>query len=114
MNNNNLKPTDYTLKDSSLPRFKPTRRSSPETENSLFKMLDSVVNALEQSLGKRTYLCGNPDCGALKIFHSNGVTEFALRIMAWLCTKVGRLDQSLHGYGCGQMCIVRGPISISL
>ena len=71
MNNNNLKPTDDTIKDSALPRFKPTKRLSPETENSLLKMLDSVVNGLEQSLGKRTYLCGNPDCGALIIFHSN-------------------------------------------
>jgi hypothetical protein len=38
-----------------------------------------------------------------------GVTWFMLRIMAWLCTKDGRLDQSLRGYGYGQMCIVTGP-----
>ena len=39
--------------------------------NHLIKMLDAMVNGLEQSLGKRTYLCGNPDCGTLIIFHSN-------------------------------------------
>jgi predicted amidophosphoribosyltransferase len=33
-------------------------------------MLDSIVNGLEGSLGKRTYLCGNPDCGTLIIFHT--------------------------------------------
>ncbi len=35
-------------------------------------MLDPVVKALEGSLGKRTYLCGNPDCGTLIIFHTSG------------------------------------------
>ena len=36
-----------------------------------------------------------------------GVTEFMLRIMAWLCTK----DVSHYGHGNdnGQMCIVTGP-----
>ena len=29
------------------------------------------------------------------------VTEFMLRIMAWLCTKDGRRNQGLHGYGYG-------------
>jgi hypothetical protein len=38
-----------------------------------------------------------------------GVTRFMLRIMAWLCTKDGRADQSLRGYGYDQMCIVTGP-----
>ena len=31
----------------------------------------TVVSGLEGSLGKRTYLCGNPDCGTLIIFHNN-------------------------------------------
>ena len=43
--------------------FKPIKRPSAETDNSLIKMLDSIVKGLEGSLGKRTYLCGNPDCG---------------------------------------------------
>jgi hypothetical protein len=38
-----------------------------------------------------------------------GVTEFMLRLMAWLCTNLRRLDQSLHGNVNGQMCIVTGP-----
>ena len=36
-----------------------------------------------------------------------GVTEFMLRIMAWLCTKDER--QYGHGNDNGQMCIVTGP-----
>ena len=71
MNDNNLKPSNDAIKDSALPNFKPTKRASPETDNHLIKMLDAMVNGLEQSLGKRTYLCGNPDCGTLIIFHSN-------------------------------------------
>jgi predicted RNA-binding Zn-ribbon protein involved in translation (DUF1610 family) len=68
---NNLKASNDANKDSGLPSFKPTKRVSPETDNHLIKMLDAMVNGLEQSLGKRTYLCGNPDCGALIIFHSS-------------------------------------------
>jgi len=72
MNNvNNLKASNDANKDSKLPSFKPTKRVSPETDNHLIKVLDAMVNGLEQSLGKRTYLCGNPDCGTLIIFHSN-------------------------------------------
>jgi len=70
VNNDNIKPDDK-MKNSSLPRFKPIKRPSAETENPLVKMLDSIVSGLEQSTGKRTYLCGNPDCGTLIIFHSN-------------------------------------------
>lgn len=70
MNNNNLKP-DEKIKESSLSKFKPIKRPSVDTENPLLKVLDSMVSGLEQSMGKRTYLCGNPDCGTLIIFHSN-------------------------------------------
>jgi hypothetical protein len=38
-----------------------------------------------------------------------GVTEFMLRMMAWLCTNDGRLEESRHGNDNGQMCIVTGP-----
>ena len=37
----------------------------------MVKVLESIVSGLEGSLGKRTYLCGNPDCGTLIIFHTN-------------------------------------------
>ena len=67
MNDNNLKASDDAIKDSGLSSFKPTKKSSPESENSLIKMLDAIVNAL----GKHTYLCGNPNCGALIIYHKN-------------------------------------------
>jgi len=70
VNNDNIKRNDE-IKDSSLPRIKPIKRPSAESENPLVKMLDSIVSGLEQSMGKRTYLCGNPDCGTLIIFHSN-------------------------------------------
>jgi predicted RNA-binding Zn-ribbon protein involved in translation (DUF1610 family) len=59
------------IRDSSMPRIKPLKRPSAETDNPLVKMLDSIISGLEHSTGKRTYLCGNPDCGTLIIFHSN-------------------------------------------
>jgi predicted RNA-binding Zn-ribbon protein involved in translation (DUF1610 family) len=71
MNDNNLKPKSDASKDPALLKFKPTKRTSAETDNHLIKTLDSVVSGLEHSFGKRTYLCGNPDCGALIIVHSN-------------------------------------------
>ena len=70
MNDNNLKHKNDSSKDPALPKFKPTKRTSAETDNHLIKMLDSLVSGLEQSFGKRTYLCGNLDCGALIIVHS--------------------------------------------
>jgi hypothetical protein len=70
VNNNNLKP-DGKINESALPRFKPTKRPSVDMENPLLKMLDSMIGGLEQSMGKRMYLCGNPGCGTLIIFHSN-------------------------------------------
>jgi endogenous inhibitor of DNA gyrase (YacG/DUF329 family) len=70
MENSNSKPDDAKIKDG-LGQYKPIKRPSADTDNPLVKMLDSVVNGLEQSLGKRTYLCGNPDCGTLIIFHKN-------------------------------------------
>ena len=60
MINNNLRHCNDAIKDAALPSFKPTKRVSPETDNHLIKMLDAMVNGLEQSLGKRIYLCGNP------------------------------------------------------
>ena len=48
--NNNLKHSNDAIKDSALPSFKPTKRVSPETDNHLIKMLDAMVNGLEQSL----------------------------------------------------------------
>jgi len=69
MNDNNLKPNSDASKDPALPRFKPSKRSSSDTDSHLLKMLEG----LEHSLGKHTYVCGNPNCGALIIFHSNEV-----------------------------------------
>ena len=69
MNDNNLKPSSDASKDPALPKFKPTKKSSHDTDDHLTNMLEG----LEHSLGKHTYLCGNPDCGALIIFHSNEV-----------------------------------------
>ena len=70
MRNDNIKRNDK-IRDSSSPRIKPLKRPSAEADNPLVKMLDSIVSGLEHSTGKRTYLCGNPDCGTLIIFHSN-------------------------------------------
>ncbi len=70
MDNNNSK-SDTTIKDASVGRYKPMKRLSAETDNSFVKILDSIVSGLEGSLGKRTYLCGNPNCGTLIIFHAN-------------------------------------------
>lgn len=67
MENSNSKPDDAKIKDE-LGRYKPIKRPSADIDNPL---VNSIVNGLEQSLGKRTYLCGNPDCGTLIIFHKN-------------------------------------------
>ena len=71
MENNNQGTKESDIKDTSSKRFKPIKRPSAETDNSLIKMLDSIVKGLEGSLGKRTYLCGNPDCGTLITFHTS-------------------------------------------
>ena len=70
MSNDNIK-RDDKIRDSSSPRIKPLKRPSAGSDNPLVKMLDSIISGLEHSTGKRTYLCGNPDCGTLIIFHSN-------------------------------------------
>jgi hypothetical protein len=70
VNNDNSKRNDE-IKGSPLPKFKPIKRPFDETHNPLVKMLDTIVSGLEQTLGRHTYLCGNPDCGTLIIFHSN-------------------------------------------
>ena len=67
MNDNNLKPSTDESKDPALPKFKPTKKSSHDTDDHLTNTLEW----LQHSLGKNTFLCGNPDCGALIIFHSN-------------------------------------------
>jgi hypothetical protein len=70
VNNDNSKRNDE-IKGSPLPKFKPIKRPFDETHNPLVKMLDTIVSGLEQTLGRHTYLCGNPECGTLIIFHSN-------------------------------------------
>lgn len=70
MDNNNSK-SDTNIKDASVGRYRAVKRPSAETDNPFVKMLDSIVSGLEGSLGKRSYLCGNPDCGTLIIFHTN-------------------------------------------
>jgi len=70
MDNNNSK-SDTNIKDALVGRYKAVKRPSAETDNSMVKVLDSIVSGLEGSLGKRSYLCGNPDCGTLIIFHTN-------------------------------------------
>lgn len=70
MDSNNSK-SDPNIKDASIARYKAVKRPSAETDNPFFKMLDSIVSGLEGSLGKRSYLCGNPDCGTLIVFHTN-------------------------------------------
>src|SRR6476620_5922460 len=68
----NVKPKSSSdIKDASVRRFKPLKRHPAETDNTMIKVLDSIVSGLEGSLGKRTYICGNPDCGSLITFHSN-------------------------------------------
>jgi hypothetical protein len=71
MDNKNPGMNREDVEDVSAGRYKPIKRPSAETDNSLIKMLDSIVKGLEGSLGKRTYLCGNPDCGTLIIFHTS-------------------------------------------
>jgi hypothetical protein len=69
-NNDNRRTKDVEIKTGSPRRYRPIKRPSAETDNSLVNMLDSIVKGLEGSLGKRTYLCGNPECGTLIIFHT--------------------------------------------
>lgn len=71
MGTDNSAPDNGNNKELSESRYKPIKRPAPETDNALVKILDSIISGLEQSVGKRTYLCGNPDCGTLIIFHSN-------------------------------------------
>src|SRR6266498_2502612 len=71
MDNNKSNLGDANIKHPSHTRYKPIKRPFPETDNTLVKMSESLINGLEQSLGKRTYLCGNPDCGTLIVFHRN-------------------------------------------
>ena len=71
MDNNNSNPRDAEIKRQSNTRYKPVKRSSPESDKTVIKLLESLIGGVEQSLGKRTYLCGNPDCGTLIVFHSN-------------------------------------------
>jgi hypothetical protein len=70
MDSNNSK-SDTNIKDASVVRYKAVKRPSAETDNPFVKTLDSIVSGLEGSLGKRSYLCGNPDCGTLIVFHTN-------------------------------------------
>ncbi len=63
--------SDTNVKDGQSRRYKPMKKQSTETDNSFLKMLESIVNGLEGSFGKRTYICGNPDCGTVIIFHTN-------------------------------------------
>jgi hypothetical protein len=71
-----------------LTGFKPIKRPSAETDNHLVNMLDFMLNGLEQSMDKRTYLCGNRDCGTLILFHSNG---YALGVGVRLTGKETRI-----------------------
>ena len=70
MENDKSKPTS-DIKDKSVRRYKVLKRPSTDTDNPMVKVLESMVSGLEGSLGKRSYLCGNPDCGTLIIFHNN-------------------------------------------
>ena len=70
MENDKTKPTS-DIKDKSVRRYKVLKRLPTDTDNPMVKVLESIVSGLEGSLGKRTYLCGNPDCGTLIIFHTN-------------------------------------------
>jgi hypothetical protein len=70
MDNDKTKPTS-DIKDASVKRFKVLKRPTTDTDNPMVKVLESIVSGLEGSMGKRSYLCGNPDCGTLIIFHTN-------------------------------------------
>jgi len=70
MNDNKSKADDADTGNAPLPRYKVTKRPAAITDNSMVKILDSIVSGWEGSLGKRTYLFGNPDCGT-SIFHNN-------------------------------------------
>ena len=69
MENDKTKPTS-DIKDKSVRRYKVLKRPSTDSDNPMVKVRESMVSGLEGSLGKRTYLCGNPDCGTLIIFHT--------------------------------------------
>jgi hypothetical protein len=71
MDDNKSKADDANTGNTPLPRYKVTKRPAAITDNPMVKVLDSIVSGLEGSLGKRTYLCGNPGCGTLIIFHNN-------------------------------------------
>ncbi len=60
-----------SIKNASTERYKPDKGPSAQIDNSFIKMLDSAVGRLEALLGKRRYLCGNPNCGTLIVFHTD-------------------------------------------
>ena len=59
------------IKDGAVRGYKAVKRPPADADNPMVKVLESIVSGLEGSLGKRSYLCGNPDCGTLIIFHTN-------------------------------------------
>jgi endogenous inhibitor of DNA gyrase (YacG/DUF329 family) len=71
MDDNKSKADDADTRNAPLPRYKVIKRPAAITDNPMVKVLDSIVSGLEGSLRKRIYLCGNPDCGTLIIFHNN-------------------------------------------
>jgi hypothetical protein len=70
MDNDKTKPTS-DIKGASVKRFKVLKRPTTDTDNPMVKVLESIVSGLEGSMGKRSYLCGNPECGSLILFHTN-------------------------------------------
>jgi hypothetical protein len=54
-----------------MAKFKPIKRSPVETDNPIIRGIDSLIIASEGYLGKRVYICGNPNCGTLIIFHKD-------------------------------------------
>ena len=49
MNDNNLKGSSDASKDSALPKFKPTRKSSHDTDDHLTNMLEGVGTLFGQT-----------------------------------------------------------------
>ena len=55
-----------------MPKYKPKKRSSVETDNPILKRLDIFNIASDAYFGKQVYVCGNPVCQGLIIFHKKG------------------------------------------
>jgi hypothetical protein len=55
-----------------MTKYKPKKKSSLDTDNPILKRLDVFNFASDAYFGKQVYICGNPACQGLIMFHKKG------------------------------------------